>query len=181
MGGRASRNKGALPLQRGYNKVTFLKGNLWKRFGLQFCHASTATKTDTKFQPLAVSELRQLHVSREASLVEYLATHTTTEGIRRFFCGRTTASTRSRFTDWWQKLSLALGRLALRSITLMATRQTTELTILSGLPIKKTIGTPTGSLMAELQLNTRVKRCPLPRPALGMQWMVFGLKTHAEG
>jgi hypothetical protein len=178
MGGR---DKTLKPAFKGYNKVTFLKGNLWKRFGLQFCHASIDTKRGMKSQTLAVSGHLRLHALREVSPVGYSAMHTTIGDIRRFFCTMVIDSTRSKFTDWWQKPFLALGRLVLKSITLMATRQTTELTTLNGSPIKKTTGTPTGLLMAELRLNTKGKKCLWPRPALGMRSMVFAPKTHAEG
>ena len=178
MSGRASRNKA---LHSGYNKVTFLKGNLWKRFGLQFCHASIVTRTGTRSQTLGVSEHHRLHASREAGLGEYLVTRTMTGATHRFFFTKAIASTQSKFIDWLQKLSLALDQRGHKSITLMAIRQTTELTTLSGSAIRKTAGTLTGLLMAGLPWNTKAKECPWPKPALNTQSMVFELKTHAEG
>ena len=164
-----------------YNKVTFLKGNLWKRFDLQFCHASIDTKTGMRSQTSGVSERHRLHASRGAGPVEYLVTRMMTGAIHRFFFAKVIASTQSKFTDWLQRLSLALGQREHKSTTLTATKRTTELTILSGSAIRKTAGTLTELLMAGLRWNIKARECLWPKLAINTQSMVFDPKTHAEG
>jgi len=174
MSGRMARNKG-------YNQVTFLKGNLWKRSGIQSCHASIVTKTDMKFQTLVVLDLLKRAESKAVNLAGFLASRKMMVVILKFICGRRIVNTQLKCIAWLQKHFWIKGQRAIKSIISMATSRTTGLTIWNGSPIKKTIGTLIGLLKADPQLNTKVSECHWLRPAPSMRWMAFDLKTHAEG